>query len=196
MAKRYILSFDTSAAHCAAALHCVEPTDTRLIAARGETLAKGQAERLFDMLEELLVANEIAWSDLAAIGVGVGPGNFTGIRISVSAARGLALSLDRPAIGVSSLDVAAYGSDLRPVVPGPRDRFYTTQNGRHGLVHIEEINFDAVVRFDDLKPADVADRIGRIAGARIDGPHVAPIPLYVKPADAAPSRSPAPEIIR
>ena len=56
-------------------------------------MAKGQAERLMGLLEEVLAAQKTTWQDLSAIAVGVGPGNFTGIRIGVSAARGLALGL-------------------------------------------------------------------------------------------------------
>lgn len=67
-------------------------------------MARGQAERLFPMLEEVLAEGNAAWSDLSAIAVGTGPGNFTGIRISISAARGLALSLDIPAVGVSGFE--------------------------------------------------------------------------------------------
>ena len=67
-------------------------------------MARGQAENLFPALEELMGEADMAWQDLDAIGVGVGPGNFTGIRISVSAARGLALSLDIPAIGINTLE--------------------------------------------------------------------------------------------
>ncbi len=67
-------------------------------------MARGQAESLFPMLEELTGEAGLDWQDLHAIGVGVGPGNFTGIRIAVSAARGLALSLGVPAIGISTLE--------------------------------------------------------------------------------------------
>ena len=67
-------------------------------------MARGQAESLFPTLEGLLGEAGMAWQDLDAIGVGVGPGNFTGIRISVSAARGLALSLGIPAIGINTLE--------------------------------------------------------------------------------------------
>ena len=67
-------------------------------------MAKGQAERLFPMLEQVLSAQGAAWEELDAIAVGTGPGNFTGIRIAVSAARGLALSLGIPAIGVTGFE--------------------------------------------------------------------------------------------
>ena len=75
-------------------------------------MAKGQAERLMVMLEEMLAEAEISWADLCVVGVGTGPGNFTGVRISVAAARGLALGLGIPAIGVTALEAAAFGASL------------------------------------------------------------------------------------
>jgi tRNA threonylcarbamoyl adenosine modification protein YeaZ len=99
------LGFDTSAAHCAAALVMGD----RLLVQRHEDMARGQAERLMPRLEEVLRAEGLGWSDLSAIGVGIGPGNFTGVRIAVSAARGLALALGIPAIGVSTLEALAEG---------------------------------------------------------------------------------------
>ena len=89
-----ILAFDTSAAHCAAALLCAGKIEVRV-----DEMARGQAEHLMPMLEEVLAAQGLTWADLDAIGVGTGPGNFTGIRISVAAARGLALGLGIPAVG-------------------------------------------------------------------------------------------------
>ena len=82
-----ILAFDTSAAHCAAALL----RDGEIVTSCAEPMTRGQAERLMPLLHEVLALGGCTWADLDAIGVGIGPGNFTGIRISVSAARGLAL---------------------------------------------------------------------------------------------------------
>ena len=76
----------------------------RIVAARHEDMGKGQAERLFPMLDEVLSEQGAVWEELDAIAVGTGPGNFTGIRIAVSAARGLALSLGIPAIGVTGFE--------------------------------------------------------------------------------------------
>ena len=101
-AKPRILAFDTSGPHCAAALII----DGRIVQSRFEEMTRGQAERLMPMLEEVLQAEGAVWEELDAIGVGIGPGNFTGIRISVSAARGLALALGIPAIGVSAFEIA------------------------------------------------------------------------------------------
>ncbi|MBC7675527.1 MAG: tRNA (adenosine(37)-N6)-threonylcarbamoyltransferase complex dimerization subunit type 1 TsaB, partial [Rhodoferax sp.] len=95
-----ILAFDTSAAHCAAALFY----EDWIIAQETIPMAKGQAEYLIPMLQTMLTSKGMTWRDLTALAVGVGPGNFTGIRISVSAARGLALGLGIPAIGVSNFE--------------------------------------------------------------------------------------------
>ncbi|MDN5569153.1 MAG: tRNA (adenosine(37)-N6)-threonylcarbamoyltransferase complex dimerization subunit type 1 TsaB, partial [Paracoccus sp. (in: a-proteobacteria)] len=104
MPDRIVLGFDTSAAHCAAAL--LRGSD--VLVARHEDMTKGQAERLISLLEEVLAEAGVSWKDLSALGVGTGPGNFTGIRIAVAAARGLALALKIPAIGISATDAAAW----------------------------------------------------------------------------------------
>ena len=83
----------------------------RVVACHHEEMKKGQAERLMPMLSEVLADAGVDWGALDAIGVGVGPGNFTGIRISVSAARGLAMSLGVPAVGVSAFEAMAFGAE-------------------------------------------------------------------------------------
>ena len=123
-----ILGFDTSAAHCAAALLC----GNRVIAAMAEDMTRGQAERLMPMLEEVLDQGGAAWADLTRIAVGTGPGNFTGIRLAVSAARGLSLSLGVPAIGVSGFEaICAHGTRACvPAVPAPREHVYVRPDGQ------------------------------------------------------------------
>ena len=88
----WVLGFDTSVAHCAAALI----SGGQLVEAALEPMESGQSERLMPLLEGVLARAGIGWRDLVAVGVGTGPGNFTGVRISVAAARGLALGLGVP----------------------------------------------------------------------------------------------------
>ena len=67
-------------------------------------MKRGQAEQLMPLCQEVLKEANLTWQDISLIGVGVGPGNFTGIRIAVSAARGVALGLGIPAIGVTGFE--------------------------------------------------------------------------------------------
>lgn len=92
-----------------------------------EAMERGQAERLLPLIEAHLARRGLRWGDLDAIGVGTGPGNFTGVRIAVSAARGLALALGIPAIGVSEFDLAGSWASASPElvsVPAPRGQAY------------------------------------------------------------------------
>ncbi|MEM6729615.1 MAG: tRNA (adenosine(37)-N6)-threonylcarbamoyltransferase complex dimerization subunit type 1 TsaB, partial [Pseudomonadota bacterium] len=98
-----VLGVDTSGPYCAAAIWM----DGAVIAESREDMARGQVERLAPFIEALLSDARITWADLAALGVSVGPGNFTGIRISLSFVRGLALGLDIPAVGVSAFESLA-----------------------------------------------------------------------------------------
>lgn len=201
-AERWTLGFDTSAAHCAAALLHGE----RLIEARAEDMPKGQAERLMPLLDEMLARAGIGWRDLAVIGVGIGPGNFTGVRISVSAARGLALALGIPAVGVSTLDALAAGQPrpLRAQIDARRDEVYVqdfTATGADAPQMMPRAQADAeaaqrdILLREGIAPADLATAIARLAGARADTPQPRPAPLYLRSADAAPPSDPPPVIL-
>ena len=202
--KPLILGFDTSAAHCAAALLL---GDT-VLGEAFEPLKKGQAERLMPLLETLLADHGYTFSDLTAIGVGVGPGNFTGIRIGVSAARGLALSLGVPAVGVSRF-VAQAVDATGPVlscIDARRDMAYVQMvpNGEHRLVPWSDVPEIAgnqpVIGTPDQEPLDIllargiaVAAVNEIATTSDDIPR--PAPLYIRAADAAPPRDPAPTIL-
>ncbi|SEO03318.1 tRNA threonylcarbamoyl adenosine modification protein YeaZ [Salinihabitans flavidus] len=187
-----ILGFDTSAAHCAAALL----SGGRVLACHAEEMGRGQAERLVPLLEEMLAGAGCGWGDLSAIGVGIGPGNFTGIRISVATARGLALALDIPAIGVSTFDAEGHGHRGPHIatVPAPRGQIYVqTPDGKAELRPVAPLSDLPILT---PPPPDVlAERIARVAAERRGQALPRPAPLYIRAADAAPPRDPAPVIL-
>ncbi len=192
MSDVLVLGFDTSAAHCAAALLC----GSRVLVARSEAMTRGQAERLMPLLEDVLAAGGAGWGDLARIGVGVGPGNFTGIRIGVSAARGLALALEIPSIGVTSFEVISSGTEAAhvPSVPAPRDHVYVVlPGGVQAMLPLAEAQaLGAPLRYLP-EPDQMACQIARIAAQAVPG--APPAPLYLKAADAAPARDAPPVML-
>ncbi len=92
------LAIDTSENHCSAALFA-----ERMMAKRCDDIGRGHAEHLLPMLDGLLVDAGVTYDDLDRIVVGVGPGSFTGLRVGLSVARGLALTLNIPCVGISGL---------------------------------------------------------------------------------------------
>jgi tRNA threonylcarbamoyladenosine biosynthesis protein TsaB len=72
-------------------------------------MGRGQSEALMPMVEESLTDAGVTWADLTLIGVTVGPGTFTGIRIGLAAARGMALASHLPVAGVGTCDAIAHG---------------------------------------------------------------------------------------
>lgn len=191
-----ILAFDTSAAHCAAAVL----RGKTLIARKSEEMGRGQAERLVPLLDEVIRDAKLDWSDLSALAVGIGPGNFTGIRISVSTARGLALALDIPAIGVSTFDAIAKLATLPHLatVPAPQDRVYIAPEGEAPtLVSMDEAHDLGLPLALPPAPADLVVAMARVARAQLLGGSAlpAPAPLYIRAADAAPARESAPVML-
>lgn len=189
-----VLAFDTSAAHVAVALM----RDAQVLKAQREEMSRGQAERLMVLLDQMLAEQNSTWQQLDAIGVGIGPGNFTGIRVSVSAARGLALGLGIPAIGVTRFDVikAMNGETGIPSIEAPQNKVYLEEtSGAPRLIERSEAEgLGQLLQFDPegFNPAPL---IAKIAARRINDPHSRPAPLYIKSADAAPARDAPPRII-
>ena len=203
-----ILAFDTSGPHCAGAVL----SGDKVVAQGIEPMTRGQVERLMPFLEELLAECGVGWRDLSRIGVGVGPGNFTGIRISVSAARGLALGLGVPAIGVSSFDALAFGQtgDVLASVDARAGGIYTRLGTAPPEIHPSDDfrhlpaaptlghRADEIARRTGGRSVNpvcpLAEAIARIAQQRAVTAGLRPAPLYIRPADAAPPRHAAPEI--
>ena len=206
------LGFDTSGPWCGAALL----SGPNCVASDHVDMARGQAEHLMPMLERVLSDGGADWADLDCIGVGIGPGNFTGVRISVSAARGLALGLGIPAVGVSILDAVAYGTE------GPR---LACMDARRGQGYFQRFGFGDGAPFvgtvADLVPVPGLKCIGTLAAetaAHLGAEHAPaayapgsaiarialercahttdrPKPLYLRSADAAPPREAPPVIL-
>lgn len=184
-----ILSFDTSGAYIAAALL----RGGVVVGTRVEEMKKGQAERLIPLLEELLDETGVCWADLAALGVGTGPGNFTGIRISVSAARGLALGLGVPALGVSLFEALSEGCEGRFALPAPRGHVYA-QTLRDGMALSDLAQEPGEAA--PVNPVEIVPAIARLAARKLAaGETASPKPLYARPADAAPARDAPPRIL-
>ncbi len=169
-------------------------------------MAKGQAERLLGLCNDIMADHGHGAGDLAAVGVGIGPGNFTGIRIAVSAARGLALGLGIPAVGVSAFDALRIGTEgaCACAVDARRDQVFVQVFGATGLADAPGLHSLSQLPAHDgpligahgRPPAlPVAEAIARLTASRFSTTTTRPAPLYLRPADAAPARDAPPVIL-
>jgi tRNA threonylcarbamoyladenosine biosynthesis protein TsaB len=108
-----ILALESSAATATAALRAGESI---LAHERGSEIRR-QAEELIPMAQRVLAASGLSWGDLDAVAAGVGPGAFTGIRIALAGARGIALASGIPAIGILSPAAVARAVPVQEISP-------------------------------------------------------------------------------
>lgn len=198
-----LLAIDTSARLCAA---CVWDTDAGERARHVLDLGKGHAEHLMGAVEAALREAGCGFADLDAVAVSVGPGSFTGVRVGVAAARGLALALGIPSAGVSTLEALAH--EARAAHPG-RPVIARIEAGR-GQVYSAGFSSDGEATFGPvaLDLAAAAEVVGKAGEetviatgttadiatyARIGADRLAaggtverPKPLYLRDADAKP----------
>jgi len=99
----YILGVDTSTEFASVALL----KDGILVSELKDSGKFAHNQRLFEMIDEILKGAGIAIKDVDLFAVGVGPGSFTGLRVGVSAVKGMAIGLDKKIIPVSSMDSSA-----------------------------------------------------------------------------------------
>ena len=118
-----VLGLDTCLDACSVAVR----DDRRVLAASSEPMKRGHQERLAVMAQATMAEAGIGFSALDRIGVTVGPGSFTGLRVGLAFAKGLGLALDRPVVGVGVLEALALdagGSFVAAVVDARRDQVY------------------------------------------------------------------------
>lgn len=139
-----ILSFDTATMETT----CAVVEDGKVLAASSINSRLSHSETLIAMIEEMLSSLGMEMKDLDMIAVGVGPGSFTGLRISVVLAKIFAKTLDIPVVGVSTLAAlarqVAESGVVAPVFDARRKRVYTAQFKKEGDVLTRLTKDDAV----------------------------------------------------
>jgi tRNA threonylcarbamoyladenosine biosynthesis protein TsaB len=100
-----VLAIDTALGACAAAV--LDSGVGALLASESVLMARGHAEAIMPMIARVMDKAQCEFADLNRVAVTVGPGSFTGLRVGISAARGIALAAGKPAIGLSTLSALA-----------------------------------------------------------------------------------------
>lgn len=100
-----VLAIDTALEACSVAILDTDRASTMI--SRSLPMMRGHAEALMPLIVAVMSAADIEFTDLDRIAVTVGPGSFTGLRVGVAAARGIALATGKPAVGVTTLAALA-----------------------------------------------------------------------------------------
>ncbi len=147
-----VLAIDTCLAACSAAVADGE----RVLASASEPMERGHQERLGPLVRETMLAAGVAFDRLDRIGVTVGPGSFTGLRVGLSFAKGLGFALGRPVAGIGTLEALAASADrggLRIVAV----------DAKRGQLWIQAFNEgEPLMAPDALEPGEAAARVAEL----------------------------------
>lgn len=155
-----VLALDTALETCSAAVL----DGDRVLAARAEPMARGHQERLAPLVAEVMAEAGVGFDQLERIGVTVGPGSFTGLRVGLAFAKGLGVALDLPVVGVGALEamVAETTGFAAAIIDARRDQVYV-QGFRDGVMagapHALSLD-DAVAMLIDIESAGPSLAVG------------------------------------
>ena len=198
-----VFAIDTALGLCSAAL----AEDGRVTAVRSEAMQQGHQERLAPMVETTMNKAGALFAHLDRIGVTVGPGSFTGLRVGLAFAKGLGLALGKPVVGVGALEAlgAEEAGRTLALADARRGQVYwqAFENGRSLNEPSASALEDAAAFFvPDIvtgpgaelvssrfpgasvtgRPAPDPAVVARLAAARLDPER--PRPLYLRTPDA------------
>ena len=126
-----LLAIDTALSACSAAV--LDTEHGGIVASESLPMVRGHAEALMPLLQRVMNEARLGFGDIDRIAVTTGPGSFTGLRVGIAAARGLALAADKPAVGLSTLSAYAAphmaADEKLPVV--------AAIDARHGQVYLQ-----------------------------------------------------------
>jgi tRNA threonylcarbamoyladenosine biosynthesis protein TsaB len=157
-----ILAIDTALDACAAGV--LDTDAAKLIAQESLIMKRGHAEALMPLIARVIKQAGIAFAALDRIAVTTGPGSFTGLRVGLSAARGLALAADKPVVGVTTL--TAYAAPI--VSENGEQPVIAAIDARHDQVYFQIVsgNGGALIR---PKVAPIEEALG---ASRFGPPHL------------------------
>lgn len=187
-----ILAIDTALDACAAG---VLDTDAgRLIAQESQAMKRGHAEALMPLIARVMRASGVAFTSLDRIAATTGPGSFTGLRVGLSAARGIGLAAGRPVVGLTTL--TAYAAPV--VAQNAAQPVISAIDARHDHVYFQVVSGDG----SSLVRPRVAPIEEALEAAQFGAPHLvgnaAQILSQRWPTDAPPpfrvDSQPAPDI--
>jgi tRNA threonylcarbamoyladenosine biosynthesis protein TsaB len=157
-----ILAIDTALDACAAAV--LDSDSGQLIAQESLPMKRGHAEALMPLVARVMQADGLSFTELDRIAVTTGPGSFTGLRVGISAARGLALAADKPAVGLTTL--SAYAAAVVSQSCGAP--IISAIDARHDHVYFQIVAGDGT----PLVHPNVASVGEAIAAAQFGAPHL------------------------
>ena len=187
-----ILAIDTALDACSAGV--LDTDAARLIALESQPMKRGHAEALMPLIARVIKQAGIAFASFDRIAVTTGPGSFTGLRVGLSAARGIALAADKPVVGLTTL--TAYAA---PVVSENAEQpVISAIDARHDQVYFQVVSGDgsSLIR-PRVAPIEEALRASRFGAPHLVG-NAAGILADRWPTDALPpfrvDAQPAPDI--
>src|SRR6266545_2114347 len=157
-----ILAIDTALDACAAAV--LDTSAGGVIATESQAMKRGHAEALMPLIARVMKISGVAFASLDRIAVTTGPGSFTGLRVGLSAARGIALAANRPVVGLTTL--TAYAA---PFVAEDSDHpIISAIDARHDHVYFQVVSGNG----SSLIKPKVAPIAEALEASRFGTPHL------------------------